>query len=327
MSSKLTPWGTDLDQFLTYERIVAITLITVCAVLFFLQSLTLYRSIKNKLPLIATISGMLMASQIFLICNTIGWYHMNQLRFVANYGTVKLYKTWAWILICNSLFFITFNLSHWIFAQQYYSVALGLETFQLKRDQKKVRLRILSLNVAYGVFLAVILVLTSLEYRQWNNQTLRRSNFGFKFSLQCAAFVLLLAALVKIYYCMRDQAKMIINVREMIVHATAFALYLISDLLLTYTNVSKNGSNQQFLIINLLWVCTLMSSQLLLLLIFNSLCVQKEQAVFDTKLYESLYTKNVKQRDFRVNPSREDVRLISTQEQHDFERSFSNGSL
>ena len=116
MSSKLTPWGTDLNQFLSYERIDAITLMSVCVVLFFLQSFTLYRSIKNKLPLIAIISGLLMASQLFLICNTIGWYHMNQLRFVANYGSVKLYKTWAWILVFNELFFLTFNVSHWIFA-------------------------------------------------------------------------------------------------------------------------------------------------------------------------------------------------------------------
>lgn len=141
----------------------------------------------------------------------------------------------------------------------------------------------------YGVFLVVILVLTGLEYRQWNNHTLRRTNFVFKFSLQCAAFGFLLTALIKIYFCMRDQTKMVINVREMIVHAIAFALYLIADILLTYTNVSKSGSNLLFLIMNLLWVLTLTSSQILLIIIFNSLCVQKEQAVFDTKLYESLY--------------------------------------
>jgi len=62
MSSKQTPWGTDLEQFLSFERIDAVTLISVCVVLFFLQAFTMYRSIKNKLPLIATISGMLMAS-------------------------------------------------------------------------------------------------------------------------------------------------------------------------------------------------------------------------------------------------------------------------
>ena len=82
---------------------------------------------------------------------------------------------------------------------------------------------------------------------------------------------------------------MVINVKEMAVHAAAFALYLISVLLMTYTNVSNNGSNQLFLVMNLLWIVTLFSSQLLLVIIFNSLCTQKEQAVFDTKLYESLY--------------------------------------
>ena len=75
----------------------------------------------------------------------------------------------------------------------------------------------------------------------------------------------------------------------MAVHASAFALYLISVLLLAYTDSSKNGSNLLFLVMNLLWVLTLFASQLLLVIIFNSLCNQKEQAVFDTKLYESLY--------------------------------------
>lgn len=99
---------------------------------------------------------------------------------------------------------------------------------------------------------------------------------------------------------MRDKTKMIINVREMIVHASAFALYLVSILLITYTNESTRGSNELFLIINLIWILTFMASQILLILIFNSLCNQKEQAVFDTKLYQTLYSQPLK-REFRVN--------------------------
>lgn len=108
----------------------------------------------------------------------------------------------------------------------------------------------------------------------------------------------------------------------MIVHASAFALYLISVLLMSYTNASKNGSNLLFLVMNLVWICTLFSSQLLLVIIFNSLCTQKQQVVFDTKLYESLYSGQV--RDFRVNKSSENVRK-SSEDQN--ERSFSNASL
>jgi len=53
---------------------------------------------------------------------------------------------------------------------------------------------------------------------------------------------------------------MVINVKEMIMHATAFALYLVSVLLMTYTNASKNGSNLLFLVMNLLWLATLFTS-------------------------------------------------------------------
>lgn len=70
----------------------------------------------------------------------------------------------------------------------------------------------------------------------------------------------MITALVKIYNCMKDQTQMVINVKEMIMHATAFALYLVSVLLMTYTNASKNGSNLLFLVMNLLWLATLFTS-------------------------------------------------------------------
>jgi len=69
---------------------------------------------------------------------------------------------------------------------------------------------------------------------------------------------------------------MVINVREMSIHALAFALYLVAVVLITYTNNSKSGSNMLFLVTNIVWVSLFLISQALLIIILNQLCIQKE---------------------------------------------------
>ena len=57
-----TPWGTNLDQFLKYEKIQVICISLTCTVLFFLQLFVFVRAVKQKVSLIALITGMLMFS-------------------------------------------------------------------------------------------------------------------------------------------------------------------------------------------------------------------------------------------------------------------------
>jgi len=59
------------------------------------------------------------------------------------------------------------------------------------------------------------------------------------------SFSILIAALTKIYISLKNQTSMIVNVNQMLFHVAAFALYLVSDLLVTFVdfNQSKSGSN------------------------------------------------------------------------------------
>ena len=76
-----TPWGTNLDQFLEYEKIQVICISLTCTVLFFLQLIVFVRAIKQNVRLIALITGMLMFSQICLITEQVLLYRLNLARF------------------------------------------------------------------------------------------------------------------------------------------------------------------------------------------------------------------------------------------------------
>jgi hypothetical protein len=121
--------------------------------------------------------------------------------------------------------------------------------------------------------MAVLFILMGFFWKFWYSKHLIRSIFCLKLILQLAAFAFLIAALVRIYITMRDQTKMVINVREMSIHALAFALYLIAVVLITYTNNSKSGSNLLFLVTNLVWISIFLISQILLVIILNQLCI------------------------------------------------------
>jgi hypothetical protein len=71
----------------------------------------------------------------------------------------------------------------------------------------------------------------------------------------------LIAALIQIYNIMKDQAKLIINVRKMAMHALAFGLYLIAALMMTYVNSWRtHTTNISFLIISFIWISLFMAA-------------------------------------------------------------------
>lgn len=140
-----------------HQKMVNITVYTTCALLLPLTLIVLIKSlmIKEKL-LMLTISFLLLMGEVFGI---VGTYYLETLMQIASVWMdlfttpPELLHRYSNLIIYNFAFFFgSFQVAHWLFAMQYWSLSLRLRHLVSQKDPKELEIIIWVVGVI-GLFL------------------------------------------------------------------------------------------------------------------------------------------------------------------------------